>query len=392
MKELFKTLGNNPDLAYFDSAASTQTYNGVVDRIVQYYENERCNIHRGDFPQSQKVSQDCEDARESVANLINAQPEQIIFTAGATDGLNMVAEWCKDVPVVIISEAEHTANILPWIAQGRTEGNGRLIVLPLSSKGVVDPDKAKEIFEKYPGSVLSLIGTSNVNGLTNDIKTIAYHAHDNNVRVCIDAAQMISSHKIDVEVIQPEWLVASGHKMFGPTGIGFLYSRMDVTRYRPLRWGGGTVHSYNFEGSVDFYDGPAKHEPGTPNIAGILGLGVAAEWINYIGYEQIQMHLATVQSWLTSHGLFNITGMYPIHPSDEVTNVFSFTTDVHPSDISMLLGKDNIATRVGKVCAHPIVNKYGNGSILRISTHLYNNEQDCKTLVEKLCQAIQKLA
>jgi len=315
-----------------------------------------------------------------------------MFTSGATDGLNMVAKWCENAKVVIISEAEHSANILPWIAQGRTIDNGRLVVLPLSSRGVVDPDVANETFKKHPDAVLSLISTSNVNGLTNDLKTIIGMAHEHGIPVCIDACQTLSSHKIDVEDLKPDWLVASGHKMFGPTGIGFLYSRSSYNDFRPIRYGGGTVTSYNFHGSIDFYNGPVKHEAGTPNIAGILGLGVAAEWINYIGYDEIKSRLVTVQSWLDGYGLFNISGMQLVHPGDEVRNVFSFTTDVHPTDISTYLGLDNIATRVGKVCAHPIVNKYGNGAILRISTHIYNDEQDCKKLVNSLCQTIQKLS
>jgi len=391
MKDFFKTLTNNPELAYFDSAASTQTFQGVVNRITQYYENERCNVHRGDFPQSIKVTQECQEARESVAKLINADTDQIMFTSGATDGLNMVAKWCENAKVVIISEAEHSANILPWLAQGRTIDNGRLVVLPLSSKGVVDPSVANEIFKKCSDAVLSLISTSNVNGLTNDLKTIIGMAHSHGIPVCIDACQTLSSHKIDVKELDPDWMVASGHKMFGPTGIGFLYSKTDYTDFKPIRYGGGTVNGYNFHGSVDFYDGPIKHEPGTPNIAGILGLGVAAEWINYIGYDEIKSQLSRVQNTLTEQGLFNIGGMHLIHPSDTIRNVFSFTTDVHPADISAFLGLQNVAVRVGKVCAHPMVNKYGKGSILRVSTHIYNDEQDCKKLVETLCQTIQKL-
>ena len=391
-KELFNTLTNNPELAYFDSAASTQTVSMVTDRIMKYYDNERCNVHRGDFPQSIKVTEDCEHARESVAKLLNAKPSNIMFTSGATDGLNMVAKWYENVKVVIISEAEHSANILPWIAQGRTIDNGRLVVLPLSAKGVIDPEVANEEFKKHSDAVLSLISTSNVNGLTNDLKTIIGMAHDQGIPVCLDACQSLSSHKIDVEDLKPDWLVASGHKMFGPTGIGFLYSKIDYTELRPIKFGGGTVNSYNFHGSVEHYEGPIKHEPGTPNIAGILGLGVACEWINYIGYEEIQKQLLRVQTNLKDRGLFNISGMDLIHPSDELRNVFSFTTKVHAGDISAFLGNDNVAVRVGKVCAHPMVGKYGQGNILRVSTHLYNDDADCEKLVDKLCQTIQKLS
>ena len=392
MKESFKTLINNPLLAYFDSAASTQTHESVVKRIVQYYENERCNVHRGDFPQSIKVSDDCETARESVAKLINADPDQIIFTSGATHGLNMIAEWCKDVPVVIITEAEHSANILPWIAQGRTVENGRLVVLPLNDYGMIDVRDASKVFEQYPNAVLSMIVTSNVTGLTNNVNDLTRAAHEHGIRVCLDACQTLSTHYMDMKECTAEWLVASGHKMFGPTGIGFLYSRMSVDKLRPLTFGGGTVHGYNFSGRVDHYDGPMKHEPGTPNIAGILGLGVAAEWINYIGYDFIDNRIKEIENNLRNQGLFDITGIDLVYPESQgCRNVFSFRSKIHPADISAYLGTKDVAVRVGKLCAHPIVNKLG-GSVLRVSTHIYNDEQDTKRLIEELCQTLQKLS
>lgn len=394
IKDQFSTLINNTELAYFDSAATTQTHDSVTRRMEKYYYKERCNIHRGDFPLSQKVSIDCEDARESVAKLINADPEHVIFTQGTTDGLNMVAEWHKDTEVVIISEAEHSANILPWLAQGRTVDNGRLIVLPIGDSGYVHFWEHEELFESHPGALLSIVGTSNVTGKTNDLQSIINMAKFYGLTVCVDAAQTISSHKLDMNLIDPDYLVFSAHKMFGPTGVGALYTKRPPDDYPCVKHGGGTVVGYDFSGRVEYQSGPMKHEAGTPDIASILGFGVAADWVMYTGYEEITNTLNRIHYWLTDAGLFNIPGVDLLYPSThDVRNVYSFVCkDFHPSDISTYMGLDGVAVRVGKVCSHPIVNKHSPNGILRVSTHIYNTKEDCIKLVESLCKAIAKLS
>jgi len=395
IKTEFPTLKNNPELAYFDSAASTQTHQSVLDRMNRYYEHERCNIHRGDFHISQKVTQDCETARQQVAELINASSEQIVFTSGATEGLNTVAHWHRHTPVVIISETEHTANILPWITQGRTVENNRLAVLPINDNGYIDFEQAKKLFEKNKYSLLSVVSTSNVTGVTQNITKLIGLAHEYGIRVCLDACQTLSSHSIDVKLCEADYLVASGHKMFGPTGIGFLYVKADVNKLEPLKHGGGTVSTYNFSGNVKFYDGPIYHEPGTPNIAGVLGLGVAAEWINFVGYDNIALRIRQVDEWLEDAGLFDIKHLQLSHAvQNDYQNVYSFIAKgFHPADISAFVGLEDVAVRVGKVCAHPIVNKIShNKGIFRVSTHVYNDKQDCEKLVEAIWKAIKKIS
>ena len=192
------TLKNNKSLTYFDSAASTQTHISVLDRMNQYYEQERCNANRGDYEICQKVSDGLERSRVQVSELLNCKAEQIIFTAGATHGLNMIAEWNKDVPVVFITEAEHTANILPWIVQGRTIENGRLQVLPLNDNGVLDIGKAVKLFESFPYSLLSIHSHSNVTGIPTNYKKLTKAAHDSGIKVCIDACQTIGTHEFDI--------------------------------------------------------------------------------------------------------------------------------------------------------------------------------------------------
>ena len=393
MKQDFPTLANNPDLVYLDSAASTQTHQSVLDRMNRYYEQQRCNVNRGDFSISQEVSADIELSREQVAELIGARTEQIMFTAGATEGLNMIAEWHKDAPVVITTEAEHTANILPWMAQGRTVKNGRLVVLPVTERGTINTEEACKLFEQYPYAVLAIHSHSNVTGIGTNFRKLCKAAHDQGIKVVVDGCQTIGTHEFDPYTI--DYAVFSGHKMYGPTGIGFMYSRIPFERLRSVRLGGGAVSHYDFEGNVEFYDGPAKHEVGTLNIAGILGLGVAAEYIKFVGYNEISRHFTKLDFAMSDTDIFNIQGLKLIYPNYRQNGryVYSFTCHgYHPSDVSALLGMDNIAVRVGKLCAHPIVNKVSGGKgVLRVSPGIYNTKEDLQKLSDSLCKAVAKL-
>lgn len=393
-KAEWPTLVNNKNLSYFDSAASTQTHISVLKRMNQYYENERCNVNRGDYEISQKVSEDIERSRESVADLLKCKPNNIVFTAGATQGLNMVAEWNKDAPVVFISEAEHTANILPWIVQGRTIENGRLIVLPLNDKGMISTNEAVKLFKEHPHSILSIHSHSNVTGIPTDYKGLTRAAHSHGIKVCIDACQTIGTHEFDPFSV--DYAVFSGHKMYGPTGVGVLYGRLDWTKHRALQQGGDTINHYDFSGNVDFKEGPTKHEPGTLNIAGILGLGVAAEYIKWVGYNEITRYMQKVDLELSDAGLFNVDGLKLLYPNyrQNGRHVYSFNCDgYHPSDLSAMLSLDNIAVRAGKLCAHPIVNRVSGGKgVLRVSPGIYTDKEDINNLVEGLCKAVKRLS
>lgn len=393
-KAEWPTLINNPDMAYFDSAASTQTHVSVLNRMNKYYEEQRCNVNRGDYRISQTVSEDIERSRESVAEILNCKAENIVFTTGATQGLNMIAEWHKDAPAVIITEAEHTANIMPWIAQGRTVENGRLIVLPITDKGMLSINEANRIFEKNPHAVLSVHSHSNVSGIPLDYKGLCRAAHNAGLKVVVDACQTIGTHDFDPFTV--DYAVFSGHKMYGPTGVGILYGRLDWSIHRAILQGGDTINHYDFSGNVDFKEGPTKHEPGTLNIAGILGLGVAAEYIKWIGYKEIERYMTKIDLAMSDAGIFDgQDGFNLIYPSyrQNGRNVYSFTCDkFHPSDLSAMLSLEGIAVRAGKLCAHPFVNKLSRGKgVLRISPGIYTDEKDIEHLAEALCKAKKKL-
>lgn len=393
-KAEWPTLINDRNLTYFDSAASTQTHTSVLKRMNEYYEKQRCNVNRGDYNISQKVSEDIEHARQSVADILNCKADNIVFTAGATHGLNMVAEWNKDAPVVFITEAEHTANIMPWIVQGRTIDNGRLQVLPLNDRGLVNFDEAVKLFEKYPYSMLSIHSHSNVTGIPTNYKKLTKAAHDYGIKVCIDACQTLGTHEFDVYTV--DYAVFSGHKMYGPTGVGILYGRLGWDTHRAIQQGGDTINHYDFKGNVDWKEGPTKHEPGTLNIAGILGLGVAAEYIKWVGYNEIERYMSKMDLALSDAGLFDVKGLKLLYPNYRQNGrfVYSFRCEgYHPSDLSAMLSLDNIAVRAGKLCAHPIVNKVSGGKgVLRISPGIYNDKEDVEKLVEGLCKAVTRIS
>ena len=390
IKSVFPTLANNPKLAYFDSAASTQTHYSVTKAMNEYYDYERCNVHRGDYPISRTASDKVETARQQVATLIGAEVNQIIFTAGATDGLNMVASWSRSVEHVFITDTEHTANILPWIGHGRTVENGRLVILPTDNNGDIDLQAADKALAKHPGSLLSIVATSNVSGATTPWKTLAMMAKQYGMTVCIDACQTVSSHELDMKACSSvDFAVFSSHKMFGPTGTGILYCKHDTDDMRPVRWGGGSVDHYDMNGNINWVSGPHKHEPGTCNIAGIIGTGVAAEWIKFVGYAAIDKKLVSIHNYLKELGIYNMPSVTAVN--SDTTNVISFVSKAHPGDIGAILGNNNVAVRTGKLCAHPFVNRLSERGVLRVSWHVYNTDKDCENLMDELWKTIQKV-
>jgi cysteine desulfurase/selenocysteine lyase len=396
-KEDFLTLKNNPNLVYLDNAATTQTHRWVVDRMNRYYNYDRATTHRGSYPLCDRATEDYENARLQVANLISAHPEQIMFTSGATQGLNFVAEWHKDTPVAIISTAEHTSNILPWLASGRSLDNGRLKIIPLKvysdgSQGF-DLEAAQDIIKSNPQAILSVATNSNATGFNTEWQTLLGMAKEVGTTVCLDATQTVAHKKIDVTdpKYQPDWLVFSAHKMYGPTGVGALYSKYGFKDIRPLTFGGGQVDHLGFDNAI-FKTSIERVEPGTQNVAGVLGFGVAAEFINYVTYEEIKrIEYNLYDCMLDNKDIKSLTELDRIFPDKELTTIFSFRSKYSPYDIATILGSKNIAVRSGKLCAHPFVNMLSNNGLLRISVAPYNTPDDIAILGSKLKEAIQIL-
>ncbi len=396
-KEDFLTLKNNPNLVYLDNAATTQTHRWVVDRMNRYYNYDRATTHRGSYPLCDRATEDYELARQQVANLISAHPEQIMFTSGATQGLNFVAEWHKDTPVAIVSTAEHTSNILPWLASGRSLENGRLKIIPLKvysdgSQGF-DLEAARGIINSNPQAILSVTTNSNATGFNTEWQTLLGMAKEVGTTVCLDATQTVAHKKIDVTdpKYQPDWLVFSAHKMYGPTGVGALYSKYGFKDIRPLTFGGGQVDHLGFDNAI-FKTSIERVEPGTQNIAGVLGFGVAAEFINYVTYEEIKRIEYNLYKAFVENDRINNLPLDRLYPDKELTTIFSFRSNKHsPYDIATILGSKGISVRAGKVCAHPFVNMLSNNGILRVSIAPYNTLQDIELFSSKLSEALDIL-
>lgn len=398
-KQYFPALVNNPGLAYFDSAATSQTHQYVLDAMQQYYTEYRASPGRGEYVWADRASNEVERARQSVADLINVEPDNVVFTSGTTQGLNWIAEWHRNAPTVIISEAEHHANIVPWLQQGRTAENGRLKVLPMDPHtGEIDITAADDILsECEPRSLVSIIGTSNVTGITQPWELLAKIAHHHNHSVCVDFCQTVAHDQIDLTENEVEWAVFSAHKMYGPTGTGALYSAFPYTDLKAMQYGGGAVEHVTFN-DVRFVSGVHKHEAGTPNTAGLIGFGVAADLINYQGYNRISYQEDCVNDQLFEAGISDlpvdwIMGMYSRSEYwPHRRTIYSFVPKAgHSSDVAALLSNTNSAVRSGKLCAHPYVDSLSNRGVVRISIAPYNTQADCETLVSDLQRVLSML-
>jgi len=395
-KSYFPTLQNDSSLAYFDSAATSQTHKTVLDAMNEYYNTYRASPGRSVHRLGEQVDAKVDWAREQVATLINATSNQILFTAGTTQGLNWIADWHKDAPVVVVTEAEHHANIIPWLEQGRTLANGKLKVIPMLDDGTLSLDSATEIISNCPkGSLVSVIATSNVTGINQPWEQLAKITHEYNCTIAVDFCQTVAHSKIDLEKNNIDWAVFSAHKMYGPTGIGALYTSKNVDELHPVMFGGGSVDIVTFD-SVDFTSGPARHEPGTPNVASIVGFGEAAKLINEVGYEYLKDLEVTIFNGLINEGLLEVDNLKLILPDHTVSHASSILSFVpqgfHSSDIGTLLSHTNVAVRTGKLCAHPYVDQFGDQGLVRVSIAPYNTLEDCKLLVSSLNKVVPMLA
>jgi len=380
--------------AYFDSAASTHTHQWVLDAMQQYYQQYRSNSHRASYHTAEQATAAVEQARISVANLIDAQPHQIAFNSGATQGLNTVAHWCRKYPVVIVSNMEHNANVVPWLAQGRSVADGSLVVLDISQDSSETLYAAAKLFEQLAGrAMLSITGVSNVCGTYTGYKMLARVAKQYGIPVCLDATQLISYKQLPTEEFDGiTWAVFSSHKMYGPTGTGVLYSRHGFDCYEPLIWGGGNVQHVDINKGFKSTSGPSRIEAGTANVAGIIGTGVAAELIGYATHNSINEHHCNLVNHLVDRGIGSFNGLDLVTPLCGDAKILAFrSTRHHPSDIADLLAQRGVAVRSGRLCANSYVDQLSNTGVLRISMAPYNTTEDCDRLISGLTHALSSL-
>lgn len=383
-------------LIYLDNGATTQKPEVVIQAIKTYYESYNSNVHRGVHFLSQKATDAEEAARSAIQQFINAaHSSEIIFTKGTTDAINLLAySFCKKHlkpgDEIIITEMEHHSNIVPWQIACEERG-GSLKVVPLKEDGTLDLEVLKTLISPRT-KLIAFTWVSNTLGTVNPVADIISLAHSHNIPVMIDAAQAIQHMAIDVQAADIDFLVFSGHKIYGPTGIGVLYGKHALlSELPPYQGGGSMIKSVSFK-ETTYADLPFRFEAGTPNIAGIIGLGAAINYVSAVGIDQIAAHEAELLAYAEAE-LKQIPGIRIIGTATHKAATVSFLVgNIHPYDIGELLDKQGVAVRTGHHCCQPIMDHYAIPGTVRASFSFYNNKADVDTFIAALKKAISMLA
>lgn len=399
-REEFKLLKNKigrNEIVYFDNSATTQKPNCVVNAIVNFYNRNNSNVHRGINPLADAATREYEDARKKVGVFLNARSErEIVFTSGATDGLNLIANVLGDNvlkkgDVVLLTEAEHHANIVPWMMLEKKVGI-KIKYIPITEDFRLDMDAAESLLRGRKVKVLSVQHVSNVLGIVNDVNALVRIAREKKVISVIDAAGSAAHRKIDVVKIGCDFLVFSGHKVFGPTGIGVVYGREEILcGMKAWKGGGDMIREVSRDGFVES-EVPFRFEAGTPNIAGAVGLGVALDFVLGVGWKSIMKHESDLCKYfirqMRSVKYIKLIG--PVSWKDRVV-VFSMVVDgVHPHDVAEVLGGFGIIARAGHHCVQPLHDQLGLNATLRVSLSIYNNEDEIDVLMVALDKVYEK--
>lgn len=379
---------NKRPLIYFDNAATTQKPKAVIERILQYYSRENSNIHRGAHYLSQMATEAYEEARKTVQMFLNsAFNHEIIFTRGTTEAINLVAnsfgkKFLKNGDEVIISAMEHHSNIVPW--QMACENFGaNLRIIPMDNRGVLDLNAYEKLLNKKT-KIVAITHVSNALGTINPVKEIIDLAHKKNVPVLIDGAQALSHMKVDVQELDCDFYCFSGHKIYGPMGIGVLYGKEEwLNQLPPYQGGGEMIKEVTFE-KTTYNELPFKFEAGTPNVGDVLGMEAAIRFISYLRYDEIAAHENELLDYGTKK-LSALDNMRFIGTAPDKTSVISFLfNDIHPYDTGTILDKLGIAVRTGHHCAQPVMDYFGVPGTVRVSFGVYNSKQEIDKLIEGL--------
>jgi len=377
---------NGKPLVYLDNAATTQKPAAVIDAVCDYYRNYNSNIHRGVHTLSQRATEAYELARAKLMAFLGAEsPSEIIFLRGATEGVNLVSQaWLRPLlepgDEIILSEMEHHSNIVPWQLL-REQAGAVLRVAPIGENGEVDLRGYEELFSDRTRFV-SLTHVSNALGTINPIRQMVASARERGVPVLVDGAQAAAHQAVSMEELGCDFYTVSGHKMYGPTGIGALYGRKSLLQKMPPYHGGGEmILSVSFDETI-YNDLPYKFEAGTPNIAGAIGLGAAIDYMENIGLDAIEAHEKDLLEYATAK-VSAIDGLRIIGQADEKAGILSFNLgDVHPHDVGTILDQEGIAVRAGHHCAQPVLERLGVQATVRASFALYNTRSEIDRLVE----------
>ena len=384
---------NGKPLVYLDNAATTQKPQAVIDALVRYYSADNSNVHRGVHTLSQRATEDYDSGRSKARQFLNAaSDEEIIFVKGTTDGINLVAhsyarQHLGEGDEIIISTMEHHSNIIPWQVLCQEKG-AHLRVIPISDAGELLMDEYESLLSSRT-KLVAITHVSNVLGTVNPIKQIVEMAHSQGVPVLVDGAQATPHMPVDVQKLGCDFYVFSGHKIYGPTGIGVLYGKAEVLEAMPpYQLGSDMIKSVTFERTV-YNDLPYKFEAGTPNIAGVIGMGAAIDYLTEIGMDRIDNY----EHGLLEYGtecLSGIDGVKIVGNAQGKASVLSFVMDcAHPHDIGTILDTEGVAIRTGHHCAQPLMNRYGVPATARASLSFYNTKDEVDLLVKAIDRVIE---
>lgn len=380
-------------LIYLDSAATSQKPQVVIDSIKSTYENSYANVHRGIYNLSQVATEKYENAREKVAKFLGAaDSSQIVFTRGATEGLNLIAHSLAELILnkddeILISTLEHHSNIIPWQTASKRRGAKLVEIIP-SKEGEISADLVKKLFTSKT-KILALPHVTNSIGSVIPVKEICADAKKRGIVTVIDGCQAAPHIKIDLNNIGADFYVISGHKIYGPSGIGALYGRKEILeKLTPYQTGGEMIDYVSIQNST-FAEAPHKFEAGTPNIVGAIALGTAIDFINDIGYDNITSHSKYLTDYFLK-GIKEVKGVKIIGNPEERISIISFIIEgTHPHDLALLLDNKGIAVRAGHHCAQPAMRHFKVDTTLRVSFGIYNTEKDIDLFLEKL-KGLQK--
>ena len=384
---------NGKPLVYLDNAATTQKPQVVIDALVNYYTSDNSNVHRGVHTLSQRATEDFDIGRSKVRQFLNAGSDQeIIFVKGTTDGINLVAQSYARPNLgegddIIISTMEHHSNIIPWQVLCQEKG-AHLRVIPISDAGELLIDEYEKLLTPRT-KLVAITHVSNVLGTVNSIEQIVEIAHNRGVPVLVDGAQAVPHMAVDVQKLGCDFYVFSGHKIYGPTGIGVLYGKSELLEAMPpYQLGSEMIKSVTFEHTI-YNDLPFKFEPGTPHIAGVIGMGSAIDYLNGIGMDRIDAY----EHDLLEYGmecLSGIDGVQLIGTAPGKSSVMSFVMDsAHPHDIGTILDTEGVAVRTGHHCAQPLMHRFGVPATARASLSFYNTKDEIDLLVKAIDRVIE---
>ncbi|MCX6130316.1 MAG: SufS family cysteine desulfurase [Proteobacteria bacterium] len=392
MKEQFPLLANHPDLVYLDSAATSQKPQCVIERMQQFYTNENANVHRGVYELSEKATLAFEQARIRIARTLNASPEVVIFTRGTTDAINLVASSLGQLLLqpddeILLTAAEHHSNIVPWQLAAARFG-AKIRYIPLDQERRLDMAKAAQLINKRT-KIMAFAHISNVLGIEHPVRELIKLAKSVGAVTLIDGAQGIAHKRIDVRELDCDFYAFSGHKVFGPTGIGVLYGRRELlNRMPPYQGGGDMIERVTLEGST-WNELPSKFEAGTPHIAGAIGLGAAFEFLEKLDMAKSVQH--DRQLGLQLLDIFKRE--FPrvqlmLEPGPDWIGIVTFSHNgIHPHDLAAVCDSEKVCIRAGHHCAQPLMNILGVPATARVAPFLYNDENDINRFVAALRKA-----